>query len=438
MGTSHRLRELLGVCVVFTVATAIGTSVLVGRALAAPGDPLWERHYEGSVFGAASAYSVATDPYGNIYTVGRAAYRYTGYDMVIIKYSATGRRLWVRRYSGSGRYSDAAKAVRVYRGGVYVTGVRRGRTGPNCVTLKYDAYGRRKWVAAYDVVGRGLCEGRAIAVDARCNAYVAGNTRIGSTNYAVLLKYNIYGRRAWSKRLRGALSEMVADSGGNCYVAGSGAGTMGYPFYMVEKYSPGGVRRWSALGPDFSRARAVALDGDKVTIVGDAVSGGFAAQYSTSGVRQWEHESAGRDYADVASRNGSVYVAATKTVSVPETHSAILLVMYRMVGGSLARTERDMLAVDDPQLDMTARAVTTDAGGNVYAIGDGSTTDGAGEPCSNVFKADANLGSILWNSACGMVRVHAVVCSSKGGVHTAGAWGTSGTPEAMSLIKHEQ
>ncbi|SRR6266567_1305911 len=94
---------------------------------AAPGARLWLARYDGGSDGYDAAHAMAVSPDGSTVFVTGDSWRIraTGRDYATVAYStATGRRLWVRRYSGPGQRTDIAWAVAVSPDGsmVFVTG----------------------------------------------------------------------------------------------------------------------------------------------------------------------------------------------------------------------------------------------------------------------------------------------------------------------------
>jgi DNA-binding beta-propeller fold protein YncE len=137
---------------------------------AATGARLWVKRYNGPANGYDSANSVVVSPAGKVYVTG--ASRGTGpnvenVDYATVAYSATGTRLWVKRYNGPGNDADFATALAAPGNGkVYVTGQSGGgsTTGPDYATIAYDAVtGAQQWVRRYNGPGNGYDSAHSLA-----------------------------------------------------------------------------------------------------------------------------------------------------------------------------------------------------------------------------------------------------------------------------------
>jgi hypothetical protein len=115
------------------------------------------------------------DPLGNAYVTGLAGSD-AGSDIVTIKYSPSGERLWAMYYDGPGHGLDAAVAAAVDgAGNVYVTGRSEGYiSGSDFVAIKYDPGGRQVWVYRYNGPIYAHDEALAIAVDGLDHVYLTG------------------------------------------------------------------------------------------------------------------------------------------------------------------------------------------------------------------------------------------------------------------------
>ena len=154
---------------------------------AATGRRLWVSRYKGPVNGPGGASAVAVSPGGGIvFVTGLSPGRGNGfvYDYATVAYSAAaGRQLWVRRYSGPVKGPDIATAVAVSPGGgtVFVTGGSpvRGNGTEDYATVAYDAAtGRQLWVRRYSGPVKGPDAATAVAVSPGGAAvFVTGRSR---------------------------------------------------------------------------------------------------------------------------------------------------------------------------------------------------------------------------------------------------------------------
>ncbi|HOM96086.1 MAG TPA: hypothetical protein PLK39_04505, partial [Methanofastidiosum sp.] len=121
-----------------------------GVVLAADGDVIWKREYDGN--GPDYAMGVATDSYNNVIVTG---YSFMGDNLdnlnyCTIKYDAAGNIIWKREYDGGDE--DGAKGVATDSyNNVIVTGISEigGRRSDYC-TIKYDPNGNVVWEKEYD------------------------------------------------------------------------------------------------------------------------------------------------------------------------------------------------------------------------------------------------------------------------------------------------
>ncbi len=188
----------------------------------ATGRQLWVSRYNGPGNGDDIAYSVAASRDGTrVFVTGSSPGRTTGDDYATVAYStATGRQLWVRRYSArSGPFADVANSVAASPDGtrVFVTGSSFGRgTAYDYATVAYTAAsGRQLWVRRYS--GPGNFNDSAVSV-----AVSPGGTRVFVTgasasshsidDYATVAYSAATGRQLWVRRYNGGRNVSAASS----------------------------------------------------------------------------------------------------------------------------------------------------------------------------------------------------------------------------------
>jgi hypothetical protein len=232
---------------------------------AAAGAPVWV-HQVGAD-GSDAAYGVAVDSHANVYVAGETEGSLDGgnsgeSDAFVARYTADGRRAWVRQFGTTAR--DAAAAVATDRAGnIYLAGLTFGSLGGpvggayDAFVARYDQAGNRVWVTQVGTAAPDLAG--SISVDADGSVYIAGDTfgDLGGPNAGVadayLAKFDPGGRRLWVRQLGTGAGEVVkgisADGRGNVYVAGQtdgdlGGANAGSSDAFVARYDTDGHRRW--------------------------------------------------------------------------------------------------------------------------------------------------------------------------------------------------
>jgi hypothetical protein len=238
------------------------------------GNRLWAKNYtdpynDNNIF-YGEAHAIAVDGSGNAHITG--SIRAGGYDIGTVKFDASGQQLWARTYNGPGDGSDTGMAVALDgSGNVYIAGyIFSSSTDGDWVTVKYDANGKRLWAKRYS--GSGSCADcpEAIAVDGSGNAYVTGWRRVswGECDY-VTIKYGPGGQQLWARRYTGPIGYDLAvaiavDGSGNIYVTGESRNSRNNPDYATVKYDTNGKELWVKRyeGPDRleNYAKAIAID----------------------------------------------------------------------------------------------------------------------------------------------------------------------------------
>lgn len=278
------------------------------------GNLLWSTYCGGSDEEIAN--SVATDASGNVYVAGQTkspnAIASGGFqntyggniDAYLVKYDASGNRLWGTYYGGI--MGDVGNSVAVDgAGNVYLAGYTAGSISTtagafqttyngngDAFLVKFDASGNCLWATYYG--GTGIEYGWVVTTDPSGNVFLVGYT--GSTNAiasagafqttfsggyddAFIVKFDSNGNRLWSTYYGGTNddkgTDVATDASGNVYMSGttfsnSGIATAGgfqntmgssQDSYLV-KFDSNGNRMWATYygGANAEQGEGVATD----------------------------------------------------------------------------------------------------------------------------------------------------------------------------------
>jgi uncharacterized delta-60 repeat protein len=207
---------------------------------------------------------VAVDASGNVFMTGRSQDDQGHWDVVLVKYNASGDSVWTQRYDGQWHSTDEGTVVVTdAAGNIYVGGWVTHYAYTDFVTLKYAPTGTLQWDRTYN--GNRNDEVVALAVDGLGNVYVTGSSGSASASTdIVVIKYDASGTALWDRRYSTAQYEspaaIVLDGDGNAYITGN------YENYILTlKYSANGdllgehqYQRPSSIGG--AGGHAIALD----------------------------------------------------------------------------------------------------------------------------------------------------------------------------------
>lgn len=266
----------------------------------------WYMRYNGPAGGNDAGLTTAVNQNGDIYIAG---YSYNGsnYDLLLIKYDASGVQQWLRTYNGPANDDDQAIAIALDNtGNVFVTGYSYSAASKDdFLTIMYNENGVQQWVQTYSGPGSWYDETSAIAVDNTGYLYVAGFSNGGSKTHDdyALIKYSISGVQQWVRRYNGVgddndwINALALDNQGNVYVTGfTGGHNTGN--YTTIKYNSSGVQQWAQdyNGPEngYDAATSITISeiGGSVFVTGYSDGSGTdrdyaTVKYSLNGVQHW-------------------------------------------------------------------------------------------------------------------------------------------------------
>ncbi|MFP5436392.1 MAG: SBBP repeat-containing protein, partial [Bacteroidia bacterium] len=356
---------------------------------------VWATYYGGSDLEYGN--NCAADAAGNAYLIGETSstsgiasggfqntYGGSAIDAFLVKFSASGARLWATYYGGASY--DSAQSCKIdANGAIYLAGYTNSVSAiasggaQNALAGSYDAFlvkftssGTRSWGTYFGATGRD--HGYTCALDASGNVYLSGfsesatgiasggfqSTFGGGTQDAFLAKFSSTGSRLWSTYYGGTgvdyAEDTTADSAGNIYLAGYTTSTSGIASGGFQNSHSGGTR--------------------------DA----YLAKFDASGSRLWATYYGGSDsdygYSCATDSNGNVYLSGStssdglasgghQNTTGPNYKTDAILVKFNSSGNRLWATYYGQADESDG-----ASSCMVDSSGNVYIAGGTSSDTG--------------------------------------------------------------
>jgi hypothetical protein len=305
----------------------------------------------------------------------------TGYNVVLVKYSASGEAQWVQTLSdGTSNSYFKSVAVDSYDN-IYAAGLQYGKGNYtygtisvmgtsniyNIVLVKYNASGIAQW--AQTMSAGEASQFNSVAIDSSDNIYTVG-WQLGTGNYTygsvwaygtagmnpMIVKYDSSGEAQWAKTLTAgdgasAFESVAVDSSGNVYAAGGQSGNGSNTFGTVTatgtstienvilvKYNSSGVAQWvQTLNAGTSQSKYL-------SVVTDSVGNIYAAGF--------QEGSDNYSYGSVSAQGKS-------------NDRNIILVKYNSSGLAQWARTLDVWAVNN-----SFDCVAVDFQDNVYAVGE--------------------------------------------------------------------
>jgi hypothetical protein len=333
-----------------------------------------------------------------MFVTGYAIDNTTGADYATIKYNSKGVQQWVAIYNGAGNGNDYANAICIDgAGNIFVTGTSDALQGAginnNAVTIKYNADGKKLWVAVFDGHSHANDAARAIKVDNAGNVYITGNTTAkdsgayGNIDY-LTVKYSATGKQQWANTYNGtgphgdqtdSANAIALDASGNVYITGMSQGNVSahgnlFEDYLTVKYDAAGNQLWTARFNGSAKRidEAYALATDKkgnAYVTGVSTRDGYefaTIKYNTKGIQQWVQTYQGSGgtafgFAIIADDSSNVYV--TGSDDAQQYNEDIYTIKYNADGQKQWASRYDGGDNDDPN------ALALDKNGDVYVSG---------------------------------------------------------------------
>jgi hypothetical protein len=455
--------------VTIAVVAAALVMLMAAEAAGAVTHRIWDRHYAPTAGNDAWS-TVVKGPSGTVYVAGTRAIESSD-RIVVAKYTAGGRRVWLRTFAGRGYAWATALAVDA-RGNAFVTGQESmpGQTYARLCLLKLASRnGRIKWVQRYHAPGSSVGDfPRGVAVGAGGAVYVTGSIMSSGSGWdGVLFKYTDKGSRAkrtWIRTYKDRKAPegdnadqgigVVVDGRGRVYWGGTSTDETGrgVTFLRRVKAATGGPVWTRRIWADERELALVDLEpfpGGGVVLAGvrswtsDTSTGAYVSRYTAGGAKVFGTLIDGPDgerVADLAvGASGDIAVAGSRTDSSPLLQSAWV------VRGSRTFDLPWQTTYDSPQTGDYAMftSVAVGAGGVVYCGG----TAGIGFITGHDFLVTkySTSGTLLWADpyddldASQTDSCYAVVYvgGSRPGLYGAGRGGATPGGEAV-LVKYQR
>ncbi|HEY6951017.1 MAG TPA: SBBP repeat-containing protein, partial [Bacteroidota bacterium] len=382
---------------------------------------LWSANYASSDNSGDGATAIAVDDSGYIYATGSVFTALGGLDDIYtVKLSPAGDTLWSKKYDGGS--TDIGRAIAVdAQGNVYVAG-ETYQSAWKVVTIKYNRTGVQQWAQVYTAGGGGDTP-NAIALDASSNVIVTGTTYSGSNDF-LTLKYNASGSMIGTPRKYNPggsngddqAHAVITDGSGNFYVVGHCQLTsnISNTDIAVVKYGGlAGTQQW-------------------------------AFTYSGPGAWQDDGISICRDSAGYLYIAGSVFMSAGSVIGLTQSNFDIAVLKMTTAGDTI--WTRIYSGPSDCN-DYPA-AIAYDGHGGIYVAGGSYNVTSPYDADMLIVRMDT-AGSILWSQTYNRSVTHDNEFASGLAVDTAGnaylagsagyAWGSlSVTSVDMTVLRYDR
>ena len=254
-----------------------GFGILTVKLAATTGNVKWQDVYSGPQNSAGNPL-IAIDAARNTYVAGFAGGSGGDTDWVTRKLSPSGTPLWTKRWDGADN-DDTVRDIVTRADGraVYVCGSTENGTtnATDAVLMRYSASGRRAWVRRYTAF-ETAASAEDMCFDSTGSLLLCGHKRPLDSTRAVrtlLVKVTPKGRKVWSLSSPSPYnadgdcmySNVAAGASGNLYVNGLVEPSNTNAVTLVEKRGPTGRLKWRGVfgwaDPSDSRATKMALAG---------------------------------------------------------------------------------------------------------------------------------------------------------------------------------
>lgn len=312
------------------------------------GQVIWSQQYNGAGNGNDIGMDVRVASNGEIYVCGTYYKDATdSCNAIVIKYSGAGAQRWTATYNGSGSRNDGYTSLLVSGASVVAVGSCWSTSNQyDMLTRRLDTAGTTVWTTTADQAG--LADGAVSLSNRSGSIFVTGGVQTSSTAYKIATwKITPSSGAITSTTLSSASSiamdrvtDVQEDASGYVYVAGSVYSTSTGFDYKIFKYDANLALQWSQTwnGADSLEDQALGLEVDasgNVYLTGYTTTTNEGRNYATvkfnsSGTQQWVEYHNGKSNRDdearaiVTDASGNVYVSGfVKDVGLNEDYYTI-------------------------------------------------------------------------------------------------------------------
>lgn len=200
-----------------------------------------------------------------VYTAGFRS-RASGNDLVLIRSTTSGKKVWMRTYRAGARWwTWPADVVVDKTGNVTVLGMlSKAEDFVDILLVSYRPNGRLRCARRYDGPAYGGDWATRMATDPAGNVYIAGWSESRTGSDGLVLKYVRSGKRLWARRYNGTvggddwLRSLRLRPAGGIYAAGSTTGGHTGRNGLLTAYNAAGKRLFvtEEVGPGTKRSRS--------------------------------------------------------------------------------------------------------------------------------------------------------------------------------------
>lgn len=420
---------------------------------------VWSKLYNGPANQQDSSVGVSINAAGNVFITGWSLGSGTSSDIVTIRYNPeTGDTLWVNRFNGTpGTMEDKVSAITSDNNAVYITGWSF-TPSRDIVTIKYDAAtGSRLWVKTYNGTGNGGDYGFAIAVDGSGNVYVSGRSDVGGAQKFTTIKYDASGNvvAGWPSVYTGAFSStfdqaqaVKVDGSGNVYVTGK-SGSAGVEDFLTLKINSNGTIAWAKKynGTLNGEDNAVAL------VLDNSAANVYVAGYSfrVGGVQDFmtiRYNASTGDSSAAASYNGPLGSTDVLTTMAIDNANNVYVTGYSAGTGSgfdyatikynSSLAQQWVQRTTNSGSDFPYSIAIDNAAGNIYVTG---SSVGSGTGYDYLTISYKNTGVFNWEkrengSASGNDYASGIALQDSSKIFVTGSANFSGTGIAFYTLRY--